>query len=130
MIDVLKGRSQEDLQAIGDAVHEAMTEHLGVPQRDRFQIVTQHEPRQFQFDRSYLDIERSDGFVLVRITLASGRTTEAKKAFYAGVAGLLAERVGVRAEDVSVVLTENEREDWSFGNGQASYLEIPRENWR
>ena len=57
MIDVLKGRSQQDLQAIGDAVHEAMTEHLGVPQRDRFQIVTQHEPRQFQFDRGYLDIE-------------------------------------------------------------------------
>jgi hypothetical protein len=29
-----------------------------------------------------------------------------------------------------VVMIENEREDWSFGLGQASYLELPRDAWR
>ena len=29
-----------------------------------------------------------------------------------------------------MVMVENEREDWSFGGGQASYLELPREAWR
>jgi hypothetical protein len=33
------------------------------------------------------------------------------------------------AEDLAVALTENAHEDWSFGNGQASYLELPRESW-
>lgn len=27
-------------------------------------------------------------------------------------------------------MVENGREDWSFGRGQASYLELPRDAWR
>jgi hypothetical protein len=29
-----------------------------------------------------------------------------------------------------VILVENERTDWSFGRGQASYVVIPPEQWR
>jgi 4-oxalocrotonate tautomerase len=129
-IDVLTGRTDAKLQDIADAVHDAMVEMLDVPERDRFQIVNEHEPGAFHFNRSYLDIERSEQFVLIRITLAAGRSTETKRAFYARLAQLLHERVGLRPEDLAVVLTENAREDWSFGNGQASYLELPRDAWR
>ena len=38
--------------------------------------------------------------------------------------------VGLREQDLAVCLVENEREDWSFGNGQASYLTIPKDRWR
>jgi phenylpyruvate tautomerase PptA (4-oxalocrotonate tautomerase family) len=68
--------------------------------------------------------------VLIRVTLSAGRTTEAKQAFYASVAERLADRPGIPAEDVAVALVENARENWSFGRGQASYLELPREEWR
>ncbi len=129
-IDVLRGRPDDELAAIGDAVHEAMVATLGVPQRDRFQMLTQHSPQTLQFDRGYLGIDRSDRFVLVRLTLAAGRSTDVKRAFYARAAALLAERTGVRPEDVTIALVENERGDWSFGNGLASYLELPREDWR
>ena len=83
-----------------------------------------------RFDRHYLDVDRDEGFVLVRITLAQGRTTDAKRAFYRRLAGLLVDRVGIRSENLTVTMTENQREDWSFGHGQASYLELPREAWR
>ncbi|HEV3047612.1 MAG TPA: tautomerase family protein [Solirubrobacteraceae bacterium] len=129
-IDLLEGRTEDQLRAIGDAVHEAMVQTLAVPERDRFQIVTEHKPGRLDFNRSYLDIERSDGFVLVRVTLASGRSTETKQAFYARLSELLAKRAGMRTEDLTVMLSENEREDWSFGNGRASYAELPREAWR
>jgi 4-oxalocrotonate tautomerase len=129
-IDLLEGRTQEELRLIGDSVHQAMTEQLNVPKRDRFQIITQHTPATLQFDRDYLDIERSDRFVMVRVTLAAGRSTEAKTAFYGQLAGLLADRIGLRSEDLAVILVENDRADWSFGRGQASYLVLPREQWR
>jgi len=77
-----------------------------------------------------LDIDRDDGFVLVRILLARGRAAELKQAFYRRLCDLLSERAGVRPEKLAVSLIENEREDWSFGHGQASYLELPRERWR
>jgi 4-oxalocrotonate tautomerase len=129
-IDVLEGRPEAELDAISDAVHEAMVAHLGVPQRDRFQLITERPPERFRFDRNYLDIERDEGFVVVRITLSTGRSTEAKQAFYRTLADLLAERIGMRTENLAVALIENERKDWSFGRGQATYLELPREAWR
>ena len=129
-IDLLRGRSEEELDAISDAVHEAMVAVLDVPQRDRFQIITERSPGYLRFDPNYLDIDRDEGFLLIRITLASGRTTDAKQAFYRRVAGLLVERTGIRPENVTVAMVENEREDWSFGHGQASYLELPRSAWR
>ena|SRR5215212_772453 len=129
-IDLLEGRPREQLSAIADAVHDAMVQELDVPERDRFQILTEHRPETLTFDRHYLDIDRSEAFVLVRVTLSAGRSTDAKQAFYRRLAELLAERVGLATEDLAVMLVENNREDWSFGRGQASYLELPRDAWR
>jgi 4-oxalocrotonate tautomerase len=129
-IDLLEGRAESELDAISDAVHEAMVAELDVPQRDRFQIINERTPTRLRFDPDYLDIDRDEGFVLIRITLATGRATDAKQAFYRRLAGLLAERVGMRTENLAVVMIENQREDWSFGRGQASYVELPREEWR
>jgi 4-oxalocrotonate tautomerase len=129
-IDLLEGRTERELDAISDAVHEAMVAELDVPQRDRFQIINERRPTRLRFDPNYLDIDRDDQFVLIRITLAVGRPTDAKQAFYRRLAGLLAERIGMRTESLAVVMIENEREDWSFGRGEASYVELPRDKWR
>jgi 4-oxalocrotonate tautomerase len=129
-IDVLRGRPAHELTAIGVCVHQAMVSDLGVPGRDHFQIVTEHDRDRLLFDRSYLDIDRSDNWVLVHVTLAAGRSTEAKRAFYSGLCGRLADAVGLRGEDLAVVLVENGREDWSFGHGEANYLTLPPRSWR
>jgi phenylpyruvate tautomerase PptA (4-oxalocrotonate tautomerase family) len=68
--------------------------------------------------------------VLVQVTLSAGRTPEAKQAFYARLAALLADAIALRTEDLAVVMTENQRHDWSFGRGEASYVVKPREQWR
>jgi 4-oxalocrotonate tautomerase len=129
-IDVLQGYSLAERKTIGDCVQRAMTETLDVPERDRFQIISEHEANGFDFNRSYLDIDRSDRFVLVQVTLSAGRSTEAKQAFYARLAELLAEAIALRGEDLAIAMVENERPDWSFGRGEASYVVIPREHWR
>ncbi len=129
-IDVVKGWPETELRAISDSVHRALVETLDVPERDRFQIVTEHAAERFMFDRSYLDVERSERFVFVHVTLAAGRSTEAKQRFYALLDELLVDEVRLRPEDLGVMLVENGRQDWSFGNGLASYLVLPRERWR
>jgi len=129
-IDMLEGRSAQEKAQIADCTHRAMVEALGVPERDRFQIVTEHDRESFHFDRGYLDIERTDAFVLIGLTLAAGRSAEVKQSFYARLCELLVQTVGLREQDLAVCLVENEREDWSFGNGRASYLTIPKDRWR
>lgn len=50
------------------------------------------------------------------------RDTTIKKDLYKRVADRLAEKPGIRPEDVQIILSLNDRDDWSFGNGLASYV--------
>ena len=83
-------------RAVGDAVHQAMVETIGVPPLDRFQVITEHPADGLVYDPAYLGIQRTDGVAFVQITLNAGRTLEQKKALYARVAALARERAGVR----------------------------------
>ncbi len=129
-IDLREGKPAAYARAIGDAVQRALVDCLDVPARDHFQVIAAHAPDHLIYDPGYLDIERTDDIVLVQVTLSAGRGTAQKQAFYARLAALLREDPGVRPEDLAVVLVENTREDWSFGNGEASYVVRPKEQWR
>ena len=115
------GKSESYRRAVADSVHRALVETVNVPAKDRFQIVTEHDAAGLIYDPSYLDIQRTDGVLLIQITLNAGRTVEARKALYARIAALLRESPGVRPEDVFVSLVEVAKENWSFGNGIAQY---------
>ena len=125
-IDLHQGRSEEELAAIGDVVHQAMVETIAVPADDRFQVLTEHPPGRLVFDRHYLGVERDDGIVLVQITLARGRSVEKKEALYRRIAEGLEERAGVAPGNVFVSLVEVGRGDWSFGEGVAQYAVVDR----
>ncbi|HEY2030047.1 MAG TPA: tautomerase family protein [Myxococcales bacterium] len=123
-IELRKGRTAEQRRAISDAVHAAMVETINVPPLDKFQVVTEHEAGDFVYDASYLDIQRTDGLVMIQITLNVGRTVEARQALYKGLADKL-ENLGVRRQDLLVNLVETQKENWSFGNGIAQYAPKP-----
>ena len=120
-IDVVAGRNADRLGTIGDGVHAAMVETIGVPPLDRFQVLTEHPAGRLVFDPAYLGIRRTDGVVVIQITLNAGRTIDQKKALYAAIVRNLVARPGVRPEDVLVNLVEVTKENWSFGNGVAQY---------
>ena len=120
-ISLLEGKSDSFLQKAGDAVHRAMVETISVPPQDCFQIITEHKKPHFVYDPSYLGVERSDGLIIIQITLNQGRTAEMKKALYKRIAELLHQELGVRMEDVLINLVEVAKENWSFGNGAAQY---------
>jgi phenylpyruvate tautomerase PptA (4-oxalocrotonate tautomerase family) len=46
---------------------------------------------------------------------------EQKKALYKAIADGLAATLGIRPEDVLINLIEVKKENWSFGNGVATY---------
>ncbi len=119
-IDLRRGKTPDYRAAVGDVVYDAMVETLGVPVDDRFMVVAEHDDG-LVIHPTYLGIERSDDALMIQITLNVGRTVQQKRAFYAAVARGLHERVQLRQEDVVVSLVEAEKENWSFGNGEAQY---------
>ncbi|HMD16036.1 MAG TPA: tautomerase family protein [Terriglobales bacterium] len=121
-IDLLEGKSPEYRIQVGQIVYQSMLEVLGVPNDDRFQIISEHPQAGLQFDRDYLGIHRSDDCIFVQITLSSGRTVETKQRFYKVVADGLHEVLKLRREDVFINLVEVAKENWSFGDGEAQYV--------
>jgi 4-oxalocrotonate tautomerase len=122
-IDLLQGKTPEYLAQIGQVVYRAMIEALNVPKDDRFQIIAEHSKTNLLYDREYLGIHRSDDCIFLQITLNSGRTMEMKQRFYKAVADGLHETLKLRREDVVINLVEVQKENWSFGNGEAQYAD-------
>jgi phenylpyruvate tautomerase PptA (4-oxalocrotonate tautomerase family) len=120
-IALRKGKPEGFGKQVGEVIYRAMVETFNVPAKDNFQIVTEHDANNLVYDPSYLDIPRTDGIVIVQITLNEGRTLDQKKAFYKTVAERLPRELGVRTEDVFVNLVEVKTENWSFGKGIAQY---------
>lgn len=122
-IDIIKGRTAAQRRSLGDAVHRALVEAIGVPAADRFQVITEHEANELVYDRNYLlgdGARRSDGLVMIQITMSVGRPLEKKRRLYQLITENLA-YLDVRPEDVWINLVETARENWSFGLGEASY---------
>lgn len=122
-IALCKGKDAEYRRALGDGIHQAMVETLAVPEKDRFQIITEHGSDDLIYDPAYLGIERSDDIVLVQVTLSAGRKPKQKREFYARAAQLLARDPGLEPRNLLINLVEVAWENWSFGDGRSQYTE-------
>jgi 4-oxalocrotonate tautomerase len=121
-ISVSSEVNQAQLEAIGNAVHDAMVQTFNVPQPDKFQVLTRHAMGELVCTPEFLGVVHSTKVAFVQITCAEGRTLDVKKALYAKIAALVDAAGAVRAADVVINLLEVKRENWSFGNGVAQYM--------
>jgi phenylpyruvate tautomerase PptA (4-oxalocrotonate tautomerase family) len=122
-IDTRKNPDPARIGRIGKVVYETMNQAINVPDHDNFQVLAEHDDAHLIYDPGYLGIPRSDGFVMIQITLSEGRTVDQKKALYEGIVQRLKADLGVRIEDVFINLVEVKKENWSFGNGVAQYVQ-------
>ncbi|MEI6545007.1 MAG: tautomerase family protein [Methylococcales bacterium] len=120
-ISLMKGKTDEFRQKVGEVVYQAMVDTINVPAKDNFQIITEHDSHSLIYDSTYLDIQRTDGIIVIQITLNEGRTLALKKLLYLTIAEQLHKGLDIRREDVLINLVEVKKENWSFGNGIAQY---------
>lgn len=117
-ISLLRGKSEEYLEQLSQVVHDALVETFEVPATDRFQVIQQLERHELSFDRHYLGGPRSDAFTIVNINAGKPRSTATKRAFYAHLAATLHSRLQLDPEDLLIIISMSEMEDWSFGGGR------------
>jgi 4-oxalocrotonate tautomerase len=117
------GRTREQKHQLADAVHEALRTAIQIPENDRFVAIREHAAGDLIADSGYLGVARSGHPVFIEITLRRGRATEKKQAIYRELVERMSATGLVRAEDLLIVLHENDTADWSFGNGVAQYVE-------
>jgi 4-oxalocrotonate tautomerase len=122
-ISLREGKSEAYRKALGDGVHRAMVEAMTVPLDDRFQVITQHAANDLIYAPEYLGIKHTDQIVIVQITLSAGRKPQQKRNLFKRIAEILQESPGLSPQDLVVNLVETTWENWSFGNGEAQYMD-------
>lgn len=122
-IDLRVGKSPEYRKALGDGVHRAMIEALAIPPEDHFQVITEHPAEGLTYDAHYLGIPRTDNVIFVQITLSAGRKPQQKRKLFKRMAEILAESPGLKPQELVINLVEVVWENWSFGNGEAQYMD-------
>jgi phenylpyruvate tautomerase PptA (4-oxalocrotonate tautomerase family) len=120
-IDVHRGRTPAELRRLADTIQDVMLDVFAAPPRDRYQIITEHDDGHIIAEDTGLGLVRSDAIVILQI-VQQGRSNEQKVAVYAELAKRLEAECGVRPEDLIVSVVANRHADWSFGLGQAQFL--------
>jgi hypothetical protein len=115
LIHVHLDREVFDMSAedIGNAIHDAQIEALGIPADDRFQIFQPHGRGELTFDPGYNGVDRRS-LLVIQVTAVHMYPVATKQKFFAAVVEKLAP-LGIRGEDVLISLTENGFEDWYAG---------------
>ena len=120
--DVVRGRRRDQIRALLDSAQAAMVEAFEVPERDRYQLLTEHSPDDMIIQDNGLGIERSENIVVIRMINRRGKKTRAQKErLYKLLAQNLKRDCGLDPADLVISITENESEDWSLGYGKAQF---------
>jgi 4-oxalocrotonate tautomerase len=123
-ITIREGKTPAYKQALMDEIYEAMRETVAIKDGDRFMAITEHGQHEFAYG-PFLGIDRGDDLVQIQVFWAAGKTVDAKLAMYKKIVERLGTNPGVRPEDVLIAVVETAAENWSFGNGETQFYELP-----
>lgn len=120
-VDLLKQNDKERLRNILDTIHRCAVEAFDIPERDRYQIVNQHNPEEMILLDTGLGFERTKDQIVIRVT-SKQRTQDKKELLYSLLGQRLKDRCQIEPQDLLVSIVENGDADWSFGFGKAQFL--------
>ena len=118
-VNLLKGRSAEEKDAIATAIQSALVSTLGVPDADRYLLFNEYDAESFHHTNGNVGMTYSDQLLIVEITFLVGRGDEQKKSLLAEINRNLVAAGVIGADDVFVLITEIGRANVSFGQGLA-----------
>ena len=68
-ISLMKGKDGGFGKRVGEIVYRTMVDTINVPEKDNFQVITEHDSQNPIYDPSYLDITRTDGIIFIQINV-------------------------------------------------------------
>ncbi|WNV11778.1 tautomerase family protein [Tardiphaga sp. 709] len=119
--NILLGRTDPEISRLLDAAHRAIVTAFGVPEGDRYQLVSEYREGTLTLLDTGLGIKRTNKVTLVEVT-SRMRPEAQKKRFYEILCENLKEDCGIESSDIIVSFVENGDADWSFGLGRAQFL--------
>ena len=108
-IYALRERLSGRRQLVSDAIQGALTSAIGLPADKRA-----HRFFPLEKEDLFAPPDRSDDYMLVELTVMTGRSTDTKKALVRALFERLERDAGLRPQDVEIVILESPPENWGF----------------
>jgi phenylpyruvate tautomerase PptA (4-oxalocrotonate tautomerase family) len=118
-IEIRKGKSPQYKQKLLDIVHACLVDALKIPEGDRMQRLYELDAEHFEHSA-----QKSDDCAVIELTLFKGRSLQAKRKLYALLAQKLQAELGLRPQDVMVVIREPELDNWGISGKPASETDL------
>lgn len=110
-IEVRKQWTREEKDRMIKGLHESMIECLKIPEHDKLIRIIEYDPEDFVVPRGC-----SENYVLIEISLFSGRSLDVKRALYKAIVSKFSE-IGVPANDIRIVLHDVPKDNWGIRGG-------------
>ena len=118
-VNLLKGKSKEEKEALLDAIHAALIEAFKIPENDRNQRIFEFEPENFDIPEG-----KTSNYTLIEIVAFPGRSLDAKRKLYQTIVQNLKE-LDIQPSDLLIVLKEPPLDNWGVRGGfPASEIDI------
>jgi phenylpyruvate tautomerase PptA (4-oxalocrotonate tautomerase family) len=94
---------------ISDSVHAAVVEALRYPEEKRFHRFLGLDAEDYVHPG-----DRSADYLIIEISIFTGRSIDAKKRLIRGICSRLADKPGISPQDVEITIFETPRENWGI----------------
>jgi phenylpyruvate tautomerase PptA (4-oxalocrotonate tautomerase family) len=118
-VNLLKGRSAEEKDAIAASIQAALVSTLDVSEANRYQLFNEYDGESLRHTGGYLGMTYTDQLLIIEITMREGHDDELKTLLLAEINRNLVAAGVVGGDDVFVLITEIGDANVSFGKGLA-----------
>jgi 4-oxalocrotonate tautomerase len=95
----------------------------GVAADDCHEVTTEHEPDDLNIVPDSIGVQRSSDAILVQLSFDEDCTLDQKRVLYAAIVHVLQQRMGLRPEDIAINVLDVKKDDRSFVNVIAHYVD-------
>lgn len=121
---VTAGRyTSEQKRALADALNQSLVLGLGIPEGDRFIMISEHGEDELFLHPTFMGMERSDDAMFITVFVGAHRPLEDKQTLAAHINKLAVEALGISPDDIFITLVPVPNDGFSFGRGELQLAE-------
>src|SRR6185369_7844584 len=105
-IELRKSWSRPEKDRMNLALHESLVECLKIPEYDKLIRLREYQPEDFIVPPGC-----SENYLLIEISLFSGRSLDAKRALYKTIVARFSE-LGIAKQDIRIILHDVPMDNW------------------
>jgi phenylpyruvate tautomerase PptA (4-oxalocrotonate tautomerase family) len=111
-ITLLEGKDQAFIKSLSETIHTAMQETIICPPDVLFHKIHEMKKGHMIYLDNFRSTQRSEDMIWLECNIKAGRSAEQKQAMFKRISNDLYSKLGVRKEDIIIVIRENSPEDW------------------